>query len=150
LVAVGAIEDIGDIGSIGRGIGAETKTKEGVIAGNRELVVFFAGERTGGEVEIRRGREFHSLSRDGVVMAKAMEMLDVGRGICGGKIVHAFVETSVVRYLDALGQGVKPKFFFQGAWEITKENAFARMGLKEARAATGRTDPNTGTKGAEL
>jgi hypothetical protein len=111
---------------------------------------FFAGEQAGGEVEIRGGREFHSLSRDGVVMAKAMEMLDVERGICGGKIVHAFVKTSMVRYLDALGQGVKPKNVFQGVWEMTKENTFARMGLKAARAATGRTDPDTGTEGAEL
>jgi hypothetical protein len=79
----GAIKDIGYVCSIGGGIGANTKTKEGVIAGDRELVVFFAGERAGGEVEIRRGREFHSLSRDGVVMTKAMEMLDVGRGIRG-------------------------------------------------------------------
>jgi hypothetical protein len=54
-------------------------------------------------MEIRRGREFHKLSRERVVMAKAVEILDVGRGVGGGKVVHAFVETSMICNLDPLG-----------------------------------------------
>ncbi len=43
------------------------------------------------------------MSRGSGGMAKAVEILDVVRGVGGGKVVHAFVETSMICNLDPLG-----------------------------------------------
>ena len=95
------------------------------------------------EVEMRCG-EFSNISRDVVAVVSTTKVVcEIRRQFGDGKVVHAFIESSMGCDLDLSSFNVAPENVACCVQNAAKKDPFSRVWAKFGSAMSGRANPDT-------